>query len=389
MLPLLVACNGGDIPMVNLGIDDTYVVERMRLLVLHPEFSGNSYVWTMQREGREDSIISNDRDLHFVTAYPGDYHLHLKINDDANPVDFDTYIKVVEEEVEFSPYISSVKEFCPAPGQFVNNLPAYEDGDDAEDMRKKAEESISGINDVMISLGGFGGYVTFSFDHTVVNIPGEYDFKIYGNAFFAADAKRPGGSSEPGIVEVSLDVNGNGIPDDPWYELAGSEYYKPETRHGYTVTYERTPEGHTAIPIPQSPIKDSAYIHWTDNLGADGYIQKNSYHSQDYYPRWIDSNTMTFQGTCVANNAIDESGIGRYYVQYCYDWGYVDNYPNNVDHKSCFNIDWAVDSLGNHVQLPGADFIRVYTGINQVCGWLGETSTELSKAEDLHLKPEE
>ena len=34
----------------------------------------------------------------------------------------------------------------------------------------------------------------------------------------------------------------------------------------------------------------------------------------------------------------------------------------------------------------GVDFIRVYTGVNQQCGWLGETSTELSRAEDLHVE---
>ena len=40
----------------------------------------------------------------------------------------------------------------------------------------------------------------------------------------------------------------------------------------------------------------------------------------------------------------------------------------------------------NPVHLPGVDFIRVYTGVNQQCGWLGETSTELSRAEDLHVE---
>ena len=38
-----------------------------------------------------------------------------------------------------------------------------------------------------------------------------------------------GGSSEPGIVLVSKDTNGNGLADDEWYELAGSEYNSPAT----------------------------------------------------------------------------------------------------------------------------------------------------------------
>ena len=33
------------IPMVNLGIDDTYAIERMRTLILHPEYEGEHYEW--------------------------------------------------------------------------------------------------------------------------------------------------------------------------------------------------------------------------------------------------------------------------------------------------------------------------------------------------------
>ena len=98
----------------------------------------------------------------------------------------------------------------------------------------------------MVTLGGYGGYIVVGFDHTIVNRPGEYDFKILGNAFYANDNPRPdaplGGSSEPGIVMVSVDTNGNGVPDDEWYELAGSEYYKKETLKNYEITYYRPDE---------------------------------------------------------------------------------------------------------------------------------------------------
>ena len=39
-----------------------------------------------------------------------------------------------------SPYLKHVYEYMPAPGQFTNFIPMYEDGDDANDMRMKAEE---------------------------------------------------------------------------------------------------------------------------------------------------------------------------------------------------------------------------------------------------------
>ena len=48
-----------------------------------------------------------------------------------------------------------------------------------------------------------------------------------------------GESAEPGIVLVSKDTNGNGLEDDEWYELAGSEYNSPATTKNYTITYYR------------------------------------------------------------------------------------------------------------------------------------------------------
>jgi hypothetical protein len=385
----LYACEN-EVPMVNLGIDDVYAVERMKKLILHPEFPGQ-YEWSLPDKNGNESLVSTERDYIFLAEFPGEYHLKLRIIDEINPVIHQTRIVVWEEQVAYSRYITQVYEYRPAPGQFINTMPLYKAGDTEETMRKKAEESISGINDVMISLGGYGGYVIFGFDHTVVNVAGKKDFKVLGNAFYAADNPNPnsptdGGSVEPGVVMVSLDRNYNGIPDDEWYELAGSEYYKPETVHHYEITYYRPAPDKTPTPKPETPLIDTTFVYWKDNRGKDGYIVKNVYHSQDYYPQWIPAERLTFSGTKLAGNAVDESGRGYYFVQYAYDWGYVDNHPNEREDKISFDIDWAVDKNGNKVHLPGVDFIRVYTGLNQQCGWLGETSTELSRAEDLHVK---
>lgn len=289
-----------------------------------------------------------------------------------------------------SPYINKVYDFRPAPGQFVNELPEYEPGDTRNDLIRKAEEAIAHNEQGLISLGGYGGYVVFGFDHLVENQPGKYDFKILGNAFYAAsnpngNATREGGSCEPGIVMVSYDANGNGLPDDEWYELAGSEYYQPETIHHYEITYYKPDENKIPAPDKNYPfLNDTTYIQWTSNQGDYGYVSRNVYHSQSYYPQWITDETLVFEGTKLANNYVDESGTGSYYVQYAYDWGYADNHPN-TDKRSGFSIEWAVDGDGNPVQLPGIHFVKVYTGVNQYCGWLGETSTEILGAEDLHL----
>jgi hypothetical protein len=291
---------------------------------------------------------------------------------------------VWEEQVAYSPYISRVLEYNPAPGQFVNTMPMYELGDTYETMRRKAEESISGTNNTLISLGAWGGYVTFAFDHSVVNKPDELDFFIEGNAFLSS-ATQKGGSSEPGIVMVSIDVNQNGQPDDPFYELAGSEYHNPKTLHHYSLTYHRTPADHVPEFEKKSPITDSTYILWTDNQGAEGYVKKNSFHTQDYFPIWLKDSTLTFHGSCLPDNAYDASGNGTYWVQNFYGQGYADCNPNDSVHLNSFDISWAVTEDGEPISLPCADFVRVYTGVSHECGWIGETSTEISHARDLHV----
>ena len=139
-----------------------------------------------------------------------------------------TWLAVMSVSADNSPYIAKVWEYCPAPSQFVHEYPEYEAGDTQDDMRLKAEEQIADNAQGMISLGGWDGYVVFSFDHPVVNVDGKADFVVEGNAFYADKSigASSGGSAEPGIVIVSYDANGNGKLDDVWYELAGSEYTK-------------------------------------------------------------------------------------------------------------------------------------------------------------------
>jgi hypothetical protein len=289
-----------------------------------------------------------------------------------------------------SPYLSKVYDFLPAPGQFVNSVPEYLIGDTKEDVLANVTEQLCGDERPgMISLGAYGGYVIVGFDHPVVNVEGEYDFKIFGNAF-VADLDSKGGSCEPGIVMVSADTNGDGIPNDQWYELAGSDYNLSTTFHNYEITYYRPDENKTQEPsTSDTNINDATYIKWTSNDPdeASGYVMRNIFHSQSYWPQWIDDETLTFSGTRLAKNGVDLGTNGSYYyVLYFSDWGYVDNLPNTVDNG--FKIDWAVDADGNSVNLPSIDFIKVYTGINQYCGWLGETSTEVCGGLDLHPNAE-
>ena len=394
--------------MVNLGIEDSYAIERMRTLILHPEYEGDTYEWSIISSPLSDSpyLISNSRDLIFCAADTGIYHLRLDLyssklqQSDLQPIGRSTgtadlqgprptlshhfVVQVWEEQVAYSPYISRVLEYNPAPGQFINTMPQYEEGDTYETMRQKAEESIAGTNRSLISLGAWGGYVTFAFDHSVINSPKQSDFLIEGNSFYASTTSK-GGSSEPGIVTVSIDINQNGLPDDPFYQLAGSEYTTPSTLHQYSLTYRRTPANHTPQPDSKNSITDSTYIRWMDNQNQTGYLHKNTFHTQEYFPQWLADSTLTFVGSRLPNNAYDPNGKGAYWIQQPFEYGYADCHPNDSIARCSFDIDWAVTDDGKPIHLPCVDFVRVYTGVFQQCGWTGEISTEISHARDLHI----
>jgi len=295
---------------------------------------------------------------------------------------------------QYSKYIQAVDEYRPAPGQFVNEVPLWEEGDTEADMVRKCNENLAGVGPIdshLVTLGGWGGYITFHFDHPVANIEGQRDFAVWGNASQEAQKLVFGGMNEAGIVMVSKDVNQNGRPDDPWYEISGScdTDSAGKVLFNYAVTYRRNPMGN---------------IPWTDNCGNSGTIDRIRVHSQEYYPQWVADDEMTFQGTRLPDNMVnlsnqvEKSYSAFYYVLVGFRYGYADNLPNWTDlsdagsynTEGCgIDISWAVDEQRNPVSLDCIHFVRVYTGLNQKCPqpeWSGETSTEIAGAEDLHLQ---
>ncbi|MEY8758614.1 cell surface protein [Chryseobacterium tongliaoense] len=369
--------NGGDLPFD--GLKGSYTVDRFKVLNIAPNAAGK-LTWSIA-----DSIISENAELDFISPYAKTYPLTLKIENNGAVKTYTSAIVVKKEAGTYSRYISNVFDFRPAVGQFMNETPEYTAGNTFSQMLQKAKESLVGSNPTMITLGGFGGYVVFGFDHTVPNMSGK-DFKILGNAFWGNNANDPrSGSCEPGIIMVAYDKNKNGKPDDnEWYEIAGSEYFKNTTVKNYSITYFKPDENKPAVPGADSWQADVEYLKWQDNLGNNGFKTKNAFHAQSYYPLWISETSYVLTGTKMKDNFYDQSGNGSYWVGKSYDFGYADNAPNN-DEASDIDISWAVDHNGNYVKLPGIDFVKVYTGINQEAGWLGEVSTEVGGAYDLHL----
>lgn len=245
--------------------------------------------------------------------------------------------------------IEHVFDYLPAPGQFVGQYPLFTGAETVDQMRLKAESMLKSGG--LCTLGRFGGSLTFGFKTAVRNETGD-DFKILGNAFT--------NSAEPGIVEVSEDLNGNGLADDPWYELAGSDYSKSTTTHHFEITYFK-------------PLHKNDSVFYRDNTGSTGYVTAS-------YPFW-QGDSIRCKGTLLAPTATrNDQG---FWSSNSLPWGYVDNQPNQSGLNG-FNLDWAVNNDGTSVHLDQIHFVRVYTAVNQNAGWMGELSTEVLGAVNLH-----
>lgn len=298
--------------------------------------------------------VSTDDSYTFQSDKLGEYILVYRAYNESGEFKKEYKVTVVAPERpvtgESNAYVITLFEYKPAPGQFINKAPGnYE----------SAEGILGGKG--MVALGAWGGYIILGFDHTVANRDGD-DIIIYGNALPTF--------SEPGIVYVMRDENGNGEPDDTWLELAGSEFGKDNVIRDYAVTYTR-------------PDPATADILWKDNQGNEGIVETNTFHRQSYYPEWISDDEYTLTGTLLPPTNIDMSNPS-YITSNPFEFGYADNTQggDKVD------ISNAVDIEGNKVELTGIDFIKIQTGIQANMGWLGELSTEVAGVADLSLLSE-
>ena len=387
--------------------DSAYTLQKEDIKVEYPEagFTANAgqaflievksvsdenvtYAWLI--DGKE---VAQTKSFTHTFMQAGTYQLTLKVSQGQTSFEFSYtvnvgYAALPETPKDASPYITTVLEYRPAPGQFVNTMPQYKEGDTQATMNEKALNAIGNNTKGMITLGGYGGYVTVGFDHTIRNAKDANDFLVLGNAFE--------NSSEPGIIKVAYDVNQNGQPDEEeWFEIAGSAHHDPkqetwyepakqagnivETYRDYSITYKKPAKE------PTTNEEKATYIYWEDNQGKKGYKVMNTFNSQPYYPQWIKEGQLTFTGTCLPQNGINQgTDKNPYFVLPSFTYGYADNYPNDAA-EAAIDIDWAVDKNGNPANLPGVDFIKIYTGVNQENGWLGENSTEVCGVTDLNL----
>lgn len=337
---------------VSKGVDVTYYWSSSN----QPEDASRQsyYTYTPRSTGRHTitataSILRGDEPMVISKMFTLDVYAEGKFYREA------TEASVAE--------CNRVYDYTPAPGQFIGDKYTATTPTEASTVALQRMQKSQ-----YVSLGGFGGYIVVGFDHSITNGEG-YDFAVGGNSFNS--------SSEPGIVWVMQDENGDGEPNDTWYELAGSETGKSMTIRNYAVTYYR-------------PSGAGMSVQWVDNMGGSGEIAYlPTYHSQDYYyPEWIAAESYTLKGTRLEARNYDKYGNGAMWIQPPYDWGYADNYSaidrladgegsESTAMPNGFDISNAIDHRGNKIELGFVDFVKVQTACNTSSGWLGENSTEV------------
>ena len=333
-----------------------------------------TYTWKVN-----DVEVSRDSTYLFTASQSGLYHLFFSAMNTEGRDEIRFSIKVSEEagnenenetpEAPSNKYFRPVQngsradwhmihEYIPAPGQFINESATggFSGEKTIQEAILYAENRLQ--NNLFVSLGAFGGYIVAGFDHSIVN-DGGYNLQIEGNAHE--------NSSEPGIVWVMQDSNGNGLPDDGWFELRGSEDPGGKVTRNYSITYFK----------PRQP---GSNVHWIDNNGITGTVDYlGAYHDQEsYYPLWIEDEYYTLIGTCLeSRNYLSQTGS---WISPPYEWGYADN-----DRQALFRLSDAVTPEGDPIDLEFIDFVKIQTGVNGKSGWLGEISTEITGIRDYNL----
>lgn len=257
-----------------------------------------------------------------------------------------------------------VMEYFPAPGQFINEKESgFENVLTEEEACAYARKRLSSHQ--YVSLGAWGGYIVVKAPVAIKNTGG-YDFSIAGNAFDT--------SSEPGIVWVMTDEDGNGLPDDEWYELKGSYYGREGYERNFWVRYYR----------PESAFSD---VRWINSRGESGKISwLGEFHKQEfYYPLWIKEDSYTLYGSLLPERLRQNPSTGVW-ENGAFSWGYADNdgedsaiveISGRTVQKNYFRITDAIDKEGNPVKLKSIDFIKVQTAISSLSDIVGENSTEV------------
>ncbi|PWB27338.1 hypothetical protein [Flavobacterium sp. HTF] len=371
--------------VIDIALQAKYETPTFTVLDITASAAGAAakYEWIMTKNPVNkvtDSIVGDTKDLRFTAIYAGSYEFTLNVTADNKKGSKSTIVNVTNEATSYNPYITSIFDFDPAPGMFVNDV--YKEGFSKEDVMKTALGRINETNvGYLLDLGGFGGSITVGFDHTVVNVPGSVDFVVYGG-----DVSNPKGSKAnppaPGLIYVAYDKNKNGKPDaDEWYEIIGSQHAKANTVKNFKVTYHK--KG-AEEPLVSGSALFSDYEHiFCENSDGESFYLARPKSRKEFYPLWATQTVVSYEGLKLdVDFAPARANQTTLWNSNPPEWGYVNAINPNID------IDWAVDKNGNKANLPGIDFIKVINCVSEpmgLCQQQSSMATVFSGAGDLHI----
>jgi hypothetical protein len=353
--PELFFDNGRYRTVTNAGELRKMTVAQGKSLVLAPVICNlrdtTGFVWKV------DGTVKQTAESLYFTFTPATKGTFLiSVTEQGSNITAEVEITCTEPEGTFKrtggtkAHATKACDYIPAPGQFID----YRNGSTKAGALQNMQAWCDAGTQAWFHIGAYGGYFIVGFDHSVNNVKDKADLQISGNPLATW--------CEQGIVWVMQDENGNGEPDDTWYELKGSETGKPETRQRLAMTYYK-------------PEAANSNVLWMDNTGRSGSVDWNGYHQQQYYyPMFITEDHYMLTGTCLASTAGVNGGLE---VALCYDWGYVDN--NSADSRRPANQFWIEDAIqvdGSLANLQYIDFVKVHTATTGKGAAVGEVSTE-------------
>lgn len=293
-----------------------------------------------------------------------------------------------------SPFATRVLAYDPAPGQFVRSS-------DYNDPSRALGAPVGGglyaaDNSKVVTLGGFGGSITLGFDAPIVNLPPTaenprgLDFILFGNAFFiTVDGEYR--FAEAAVVEVSADINHNGLADDPWYLIPGSALAGgPWPRARVSKTWDTnvadatySPASAAWIPLSRSGTwTTSAYLLPTSQFTTPVYFGVSGIGAALGTWGYADCSPTLALGDIDGDGVIDDPAADPT-VFYTRPSDPITPPSGGVATGSgggdAFDITWAVDpSTGQPAGLTQVDFVRVTTAVDAIVPFFGEVSSEVS-----------
>jgi hypothetical protein len=312
------------------------------------------------------------------------------------------FLALASTAVEASPFATTVMDYTPAPGQFVNF--------DTPEVSYNDPEAALGApsgggyyapdNSSLVSLGSFGGSLTLGFDHTVLDDPYNplgLDAIVFGNAFWVSGNDQRHWA-ECGFIEISLDENGDGLANDAWYLIPGSHISDPTGQYD-EVTWSRTDpslppsnKGHYPDAETYPEIGDtyttSGYRLPDDVFGVAILENPNSPGETEGIYGYADLTPTLVLGDTDCDNIVDDPLVSPEVFYTTPDDPFTVGINEGSGGGDAFDIAWAIDPLtGLAADLWGFDFIRITTAVFFNAGVFGEISTEIDAVADVAALP--